>query len=315
MKLHASKLSTNLPDLYALQSALPEHLRDNNRFIDFIEAYFEWQQKDAISPANIINRLVDARNVDEIADEFLQFIQKEVATSIPNIRGVDRRKLYKHLSDLYLSKGSVPSYEALFNLIFQDQIELYFPRVDILKASEGTWDNVNKRYIDNNGFLSDRKYIQDSYYYQDYSYVIKTTHTIGTWKDVVTKVLHPAGFAFFGQIKIVSIPTVKALKVAKTQPGTLEGQKPVVPIIVDSINMSNRGGQTFIRTSGSGIGGNGLLSRSTMPLGATYKHLDEYKFSLDDPINAYTAVELGDAEGAEGYNIKTNIMPTSLKNE
>jgi len=313
MKLHGSKLSTNLPDLYSIQAALPEHLRDNTRFIEFIEAYFEWQQQDAISPANIINRLVDARNIDEIPDEFLQFIQRELAASIPNIQGIDRRKLYKHLSDLYLSKGSLPSYEALFNLLFQDEIELYFPRVDMLKPSEGAWDNTEQRYLDNNGFLSDRKYIQDSYYYQDYSYVIKTSKTVETWKDIVAKILHPAGFAFFGQVKINSFASIQKLKSPLTQPGSLEGQKPLIPILAQPVamKMQNVGGVS-LRTFGIGITyteNSGLLSKAFTPLGATYKHLDEYKFESLDIIDDYGQVVVANAEGAPTYSVKSNIMP------
>jgi hypothetical protein len=314
MKLHNNKLSTNLPDLYSLHTALPEHLRDNKRFIEFIEAYFEWQQDGATSPANIINKLVDAKNIDEVADDFIQYIQREVATPIPDIQGVDKRKLYKQLSDLYLSKGSLPSYEALFNLLFKDEIELYFPRVDMLKPSDGLWDNTANRYRDNNGFLSDRKYIQDSYYYQDYSYVIKTSKTIESWKDIVTKILHPAGFAFFGQIKIVSVAIAQILKPKSFQPGSLAGETPYVPIIADSVEMKVKPtAHTFIRVFGSGLGENSLLSRATVPLGATYKHLDEYKFGLDDVVNIYAPIELANAEGAPGYSVKSNLMPGSLQ--
>ena len=53
-----------------------------------------------------------------------------------------------------------------------------------------------------NGFLSDRKYIQDSYYYQKFSYVLKTGKNISDWKNAFTRLIHPAGFIFFGEVSI-----------------------------------------------------------------------------------------------------------------
>jgi hypothetical protein len=53
-----------------------------------------------------------------------------------------------------------------------------------------------------NGFLSDKKYIQDSYYWQKFSYVLKTGKNIADWKNAFTRLIHPAGFIFFGEVLI-----------------------------------------------------------------------------------------------------------------
>ena len=53
-----------------------------------------------------------------------------------------------------------------------------------------------------NGFLSDKKYLQDSYYYQKFSYVLRTGKNIADWKNPFTRLIHPAGFIFFGEISI-----------------------------------------------------------------------------------------------------------------
>lgn len=308
---NTTKITTQLPDLYSLDTILPAHLRDNLRFKEFLEAYFEWQQELDTSPANIINRLVDARNIDSVAEEFLGYIQREVAMPISNLEGVDRRKLYKHLTDLYLSKGSIPSYEALFNLLFQDQIELYFPRVDILKLSDGKWDNTAHRYLDNNGFLSDRKYIQDSYYYQDYSYVIKTSKTLEYWKDIVTKILHPAGFIFFGQIKIISIASLQKLKMSLNQPGTVAGELGSRPIILDpvSVKMSLAANYQHIR---SATPDHPFADHAIVAFGPTLMHLEQVKFGLFDAINQYENITIYDTTNIPAPTLKTNIMPGSL---
>ena len=53
------------------------------------------------------------------------------------------------------------------------------------------------------GFLSDKKFLQDSYYYQQFSYVLKTGKNVADWKNAFTRLVHPAGFKFFGEIVIL----------------------------------------------------------------------------------------------------------------
>lgn len=44
--------------------------------------------------------------------------------------------------------------------------------------------------------------IQDSYYYQDFSYAIKSAVSIGEWKDILIKNVHPASFKVFGELSV-----------------------------------------------------------------------------------------------------------------
>lgn len=57
----------------------------------------------------------------------------------------------------------------------------------------------------NDGFLSDRKVLQDSDYYQDFSYVIKSSVSVEAYRDIVLKVLHPAGMKMFGEVNILEL--------------------------------------------------------------------------------------------------------------
>lgn len=293
------RLTTKTPDLYSLESILPEHLRDNEMFIDFVEAYLEWMQDTASSPGSIINKLTDVRDIDQVEDLFIQYLQHEYAVSIPNVSRADKRKLYKQVNDIYRSKGSTPSYEALFNLLFNESIELYFPRVDILKPSEGKWDNVGHRYLNNDGFLSDRKYIQDSYYYQDFSYVIKTGQTIESWRDTVKKLLHPSGFAFFGQINILSTSIVTTLKSPVFQPGTAQGGKQeALPLIGQLIRApSSRRNFTAFRTVTATVTTTNVFGQSIW--------LEQIKFTTPRPISDFIDTTIETA----GLAIKTNSMP------
>ena len=60
------------------------------------------------------------------------------------------------------------------------------------------------RYIDTKGFLSWNMRLQDNDFYQEYSYLIKVTEIVDQYRDVVKRVLHPAGSKMFGSYQFVS---------------------------------------------------------------------------------------------------------------
>lgn len=298
--MSTKRLSTNTPDLYSLSSVIPEHLRDNQLFLDFVEAYFEWMQNDVTSPGSIINKLTEVRNIDTVEEVFIQYLQREYAISIPNVSKADKRKLYKQVNDIYRSKGSTPSYEALFNLMFNEQIELYFPRVDLLKPSDGKWDNTDRRYLNNNGFLSDRKYIQDSYYYQDFSYVIKTGQTIERWRDTVKKLLHPSGFAFFGQINIFSTSSINTVKSPMIQPGSAAGKPEALPLISNLVRMPSVNTRfNKYRTVTP------IIDVHANTFGGTNGWLDSIKFNYNVSIQNFAGLTIDEAT----YNTVSNSVP------
>jgi hypothetical protein len=54
------------------------------------------------------------------------------------------------------------------------------------------------------GFLSDAIKIRDNHFYQAYSYVLKLDEQIAKYRDIVKKLLHPAGMELFGQFDITT---------------------------------------------------------------------------------------------------------------
>ncbi len=226
-------IQNNDQDFYALRDVIPEHIRNTSTSLrDFLESYYDWLQSADDQPNHIINKILENRDVDKVSLTFIEYLRKEFASALPLNIQANPRKVYKQINDMYRSKGSIPSYEALFNLLFNEEIELYYPRVDILKPSDGKWDQAQNRYINNDGFISDKKYIQDSFYYQNFSYVIKTGQTVDKWQDAVKKLLHPSGFEFFGQ---VLIQTRANRRYSSIPPGFVDPLEGKLPIIVDTV--------------------------------------------------------------------------------
>jgi len=79
-------------------------------------------------------------------------------------------------------------------------------------------------YKNNNGKLSSNKKIQDGHYYQDYSYVLKAEISLDMYKDILKKIIHPAGLKVFGAVSIMK-------EIQSDQPFHCEHQAYEMPIV------------------------------------------------------------------------------------
>ena len=272
-----------------IDELVPDHVEssfpDLVNFLKTYALYLERQNKSGF----YLNALDIQRDIDFVEDSLLTELQNEIGIAIPRDFATNPRMFYKRLVEFYKSRGTPESITSFFRMIFDDDVETYFPFVDILNPSDGDWtdqtaaiiadrtvftpanvitisvtptvvsgnndDNqplllddhvvfVNNSYqtpvtdyaeqvysdtttkykltftsaLSNgdvvrtyakglfttaNGFLSDKKFLQDSYYYQQFSYVLKTGKNIADWKNSFTRLVHPAGFKFFGEIVIL----------------------------------------------------------------------------------------------------------------
>ena len=175
-------------------------------------------------PSYILNAIEEAMNIDENDDDYLQMMQKEIAAAIPrNLSSVEKRALYKNIVSLYKLKGSQDSIEIFFRLLFNENVEVDYPWDKTLIPSSGDWDTGLNRYLDNKGFLSDRIKLQDSLYYQKFSYNVKTGKNLKDWKYSFDKLVHPAGFIFFGEVLLLTQLTRAVLGDNIRQSATIAG--------------------------------------------------------------------------------------------
>ena len=162
-------------------------------------------------PSYVINAIEEALNIDENTTDYLELMQKEIAAAIPRDLTVNKRNLYKNINDFYKLKGTSDSIEIFFRLLFNESVETEFPFDKTLIPSSGKWDNDLNQYLDHKGFLSDNIKLQDSKFYQKFSYVVRTGKNLSDWETAFDKLVHPAGFIFFGEILILTELTRAAL--------------------------------------------------------------------------------------------------------
>jgi len=116
---------------------VPEFIReDNAQFIAFLEAYYEFLEQTEK------RNLESTRDIDDTVDSFIQYFRNEVLLHVPISVLSDKRYLAKQINEVYRSKGTIKSYEFLFRILFNETPQLYFPKVDMLRLSDGKWDQA-----------------------------------------------------------------------------------------------------------------------------------------------------------------------------
>jgi len=126
-----------------VQSQFPQFVRDDYpTLVAFIQAYYQYLELQK-NPQDVLTNLMSYRDIDRTLDEFVVKFEKEYIDGLPqNVVG-DKRRFIKHVTDLYNTKGTEESYRLLFRLLFGEEIELYYPKQQMLVASGGTWSQRN----------------------------------------------------------------------------------------------------------------------------------------------------------------------------
>lgn len=121
-----------------LASQLPFYVRnDHENFVAFLEAYYEFmeQQNGAI---NISRSLLNQADVDT-TDLFLEKFYQNFLPLIPENTSVDKTLILKNIKDFYRSRGTEKSIRFLMRVLFNEEIDFYYPQKDILRVSDGKW--------------------------------------------------------------------------------------------------------------------------------------------------------------------------------
>lgn len=129
-----------------ISKQVPEFVReDHPEFVSFLEAYYEWLDENYNSKK--INNIMQ---LDESVDEFVDHFAEQFMQFVPKAILADRNLVMRYAKDLYEAKGTPKSFDLLFRIMFNEEPqEIYYPKVDILKSSDGKWEeNLIIRGVD-----------------------------------------------------------------------------------------------------------------------------------------------------------------------
>ncbi len=114
---------------------IPEHVATTYPdLIEFIKVYALYLERQNNS-GFYLNALDIQRDIDHVEESLLTELQNEIGIAVPRDFATDPRTFYKHLIEFYRSRGTPESITSFFNLLFNDEVEIYFPKEDIFKPS------------------------------------------------------------------------------------------------------------------------------------------------------------------------------------
>ena len=131
-----------------INKQVPEFVREEYPvFISFLEAYYEFlENKQGTKKNDLITKSKELKyisDVDTSIDEFEEQFLNSYATFLPKETTIDKALLIKNVLPLYLSKGSEKSFKLLFRMLFGGELEINYPKNNVLRASDGKWEIEN----------------------------------------------------------------------------------------------------------------------------------------------------------------------------
>ena len=165
---------------------LPEQLRGSSQnLVNFLKEYYDYLNQDGL-PSKELRHIVVENDIDETSAKYLDSIQDEIASIVPNSDYMDRVTLYKRIVHYYRSKGTIEAVYTFFRIFFND--------VDDLQIEYGD---------------------------KPYTYHIRTSKLPAggeEWRSKFRKLAHPAGLKF-NIATLVEAGVVGGGDLSKVRPG------------------------------------------------------------------------------------------------
>jgi len=122
-----------------VEKQLPEFVRSQHpQFVTFLKKYYEWlEQNNNVNYE--INELKNRIDIDDANEDYLNILKRDLAPYFPENIVSDKRLFLKLISSFYKSSGTESSIKFLFRALYNENIDIYYPKEDILKTSDGKW--------------------------------------------------------------------------------------------------------------------------------------------------------------------------------
>ena len=131
-------MTYKIPAASVIFNQFPEFTReDYPAFIKFVELYYDHINKTQVD--GIGQDFGSIRNIDTTLDKFVNGLWKEFGINLPRTTDINDRHFLKHIKDFYSTKGSEESFRILFRHLYNTEVEIKYPKDQILIASDGKW--------------------------------------------------------------------------------------------------------------------------------------------------------------------------------
>lgn len=118
---------------------LPQFVKDDHpKFIQFLEKYYEFLEQEG-QMLDVSKNLTNNMNIDMADEVFQEKIYNQFLKLLTVNVLADKTTLIKYIKDFYRAKGTENAVRFLARILFNKEIEFYYPKTDILRASDGKW--------------------------------------------------------------------------------------------------------------------------------------------------------------------------------
>jgi hypothetical protein len=132
-------MATDNKSSILVDELLPEFLEtEGPKFKAFVRAYYEFLETTGQITERSKN-LFNYADIDKTEAEFVKHFDREILADFPQEILANRSLVAARIKELYRAKGSQQAYKMLFRMLFDDEIEFYYPGEDILRVSDGRW--------------------------------------------------------------------------------------------------------------------------------------------------------------------------------
>ena len=130
-----------------VETLIPQQLvGDSLILIDFLKEYYEFLNTEG-NPSDAISTILENKDLDSALDKFILLIRKEIGEGLNSKFLTEKRNLYKHINQLYRTKGTLDSIALLFRILFGVDIEIKLPKEQMLIASDGRWTQETSLFV------------------------------------------------------------------------------------------------------------------------------------------------------------------------
>ena len=146
-----------------VKSQLPDYMKGNfEGFEQFVTLYYQWLEQSG-KPNAFLHYATEEKDIDTASSVFADLHAKEFVKNYKNIK-IDRKLLVKHIKEFFRAKGSLPTFDMMFEVFYNEPVEIEWGRDKIMKASDIEPSKKVIIYLDD--VVGDVFQLQGSFLYQ-----------------------------------------------------------------------------------------------------------------------------------------------------
>lgn len=126
-------------------SQFPDFIQtEYSTFINFIKAYYQFLEQDS-GCQEILSNIRQYSDIDRTTSNLVEKFLNSYALGYNNSNITDNKFVIKNINQIFDSKGTEKAYDILFNVLYKETIEFFYPSTVVLSPSDAIWKT--KRFL------------------------------------------------------------------------------------------------------------------------------------------------------------------------